>query len=82
MMITNAEIERRLLETNEVSVVKVEGDGYYYQLTVVGDIFLNQSKVARQQWVYAKLKDLITTGGLHAITIRTFTKEEWEQKHG
>ena len=81
-MIDNAEIEQRLLATNELSLVKVDGDGYHYQLTVVGDVFLNQSKVARQQWIYAKLKDLITAGSLHAITMKTFTKEEWEKKHG
>lgn len=81
-MITNAEIEQRLLGTDDVSLVKVDGDGYHYQLTVVGDVFLNRSLVARQQWVYAKLKDLITAGSLHAITMKTFTKEEWEKKHG
>lgn len=81
-MISDAEIEQRLLATNEVSLVKVEGDGHHYQLTVVGDVFSNQSAVARQQWVYAKLKDLITAGSLHAITMKTFTKEEWEKKHG
>ena len=81
-MIDNAEIEQRLLATNELSLVKVDGDGYHYQLTVVGDVFLHQSKVERQQWIYAKLKDLITAGSLHAITMKTFTKEEWEKKHG
>jgi acid stress-induced BolA-like protein IbaG/YrbA len=81
-MITHEEIEQRLIETKEVSLVKVEGDGYHYQLTVVGDVFLNRSVVVRQQWVYAKLKDLITAGSLHAITMKTFTQEEWEKKHG
>ena len=80
-MISNTEIEHRLLATDEVSLVKVEGDGYHYQLTVVGDVFSNRSVVARQQWVYAKLKDLITAGSLHAITMKTFTKKELEKKH-
>ena len=81
-MITNNEIEQRLLGIDDVVLVKVEGDGYHYQLTVVGDVFSNQSVVARQQWVYSKLKDLITAGSLHAITMKTFTKKEWEKKHG
>lgn len=81
-MISNQEVEQRLLQTNELSHVVVEGDGYHYQLTVVGDVFLNRSLVARQQWVYAQLKDLITAGRLHAITMKTFTNEEWEKKHG
>lgn len=81
-MLSNEEIERKFKEIDEVFYVKVEGDGYKYQLTIVTDIFLNKSKVARQQWVYAQLKDLITTGILHAISMKTWTKEEWGQQHG
>jgi acid stress-induced BolA-like protein IbaG/YrbA len=82
-MVSNEKIEEQFKQIDDVSYVKVEGDGYQYQLTIVTDIFLNKSKVARQQWVYAQLKDLITSGKLHAITMKTWTKEEWgEQKNG
>lgn len=81
-MISNEELERSLLESDEVEFVKVDGDGYHYQLTIVSDIFLGKSKVARQQWVYAKLKEYITGGSLHALTMQTFTKAEWEKTHG
>ncbi|HHF7343626.1 TPA: BolA/IbaG family iron-sulfur metabolism protein [Legionella feeleii] len=81
-MVSNEELERRLAETGEVDFVKVEGDGYHYQLTIVSNAFLDKSKVARQQWVYSKLKDYITTGSLHALSMKTWTKEEWETSHG
>lgn len=81
-MISNEELERRLAETGEVDFVQVEGDGYHYQLTIVSDAFLGKSKVARQQWVYAKLKDYITSGSLHALSMKTWTKEEWGKNHG
>lgn len=81
-MISNEEIERRLAETGEVDFVQVEGDGYHYQLTIVSDAFLNKSKVARQQWVYAKLNEYITSGSLHALSMKTWTKEEWERHNG
>ena len=81
-MITNEEIERRLMETGEVDFVQVGGDGYHYQLTIVSNAFLGKSKVARQQWVYAKLNDYIITGSLHALSMKTWTKEEWEKSHG
>lgn len=81
-MISNEELEHRLTETGEVDFVQVEGDGYHYQLTIVSNAFLGKSKVARQQWVYAKLKDYITTGNLHALSMKTWTKEEWEKSHG
>ena len=81
-MLSNEEIEQRLKKSDEVFYVKVEGDGYKYQLTIVSDLFLGKSKVARQQWVYAQLKDLITTGRLHALSMKTWTKEEWGNQHG
>ncbi|WP_058535621.1 BolA family protein [Legionella saoudiensis] len=81
-MVSNEEIEQKLRSTNEVFFVKVDGDGYQYKVTVVSDVFLNKSKVARQQWVYAQLKELITTGKLHAISMDTWTQEEWGRQHG
>jgi len=81
-MLSNEEIEQRFKDIEQVFYVKVEGDGYKYQLTIVTDIFLEKTKVARQQWVYAQLNDLITTGKLHALSMKTWTKEEWGNHHG
>lgn len=81
-MLSNEELERYLRETGEVDYVKVEGDGYHYQLVVVSDAFNDKSSVARQQWVYKKLKDFITAGTLHALSMKTWTKEEWGNLHG
>lgn len=81
-MLSNEEIEQRFRDLDDVIYVKVEGDGYKYQLTIVTDLFIGKSKVVRQQWVYAQLKDLITTGRLHALNMKTWTKEEWGNQHG
>lgn len=81
-MISNEELEHRLAAAGEVDFVQVEGDGYHYQLTIVSDAFLGKSKLARQQWVYARLKDYIRSGSLHALSMKTWTKEEWERNDG
>ena len=81
-MINNEQLEQHLQALEGVDYVKVKGDGYHYQLTIVSDIFLGKSKVARQQWVYAQLKDYIITGSLHALSMETLTKTEWEKQHG
>lgn len=81
-MISNDDIRQRLLDSGETVHVSVEGDGYHYHLIVVSDAFEGKSLVARQQWVYAKLKDYITGGGLHALTMKTWTADEWEKKRG
>jgi acid stress-induced BolA-like protein IbaG/YrbA len=81
-MLTNEEIEQRFKGLEEVDYIHVKGDGYHYQLTIVSDKFLGKSKVARQQWVYAQLKDYIATGSLHALSMDTWTKNEWEKQRG
>lgn len=81
-MIVNEALEQKLKQCPGVDEVKVTGDGYHYQLTLVSDAFIGKSKVARQQWVYALLKDEITAGILHALTMQTWTKEEWEKHSG
>lgn len=81
-MLSNEDVEKKLKAIDDVIFAKVEGDGYQYQVTVVSDVFLNKSKVSRQQWVYAQLKEFITTGKLHAISMTTWTQEEWGKQHG
>lgn len=81
-MLSNEQIEARLKAVDGVEYVQVTGDGYHYHLTIVSDIFLGKSKVFRQQWVYAQLKEEITSGQLHALSMKTWTKNEWEMQHG
>lgn len=81
-MISNEQIERHLTDLDDVEYAKVEGDGYHYKITVVSDVFKGKLKVARQKWVYAYLKPFITSGDLHAISMQTWTKDEWENQDG
>ena len=81
-MLSNEQLEQHLMAVNGVEYAQVKGDGYHYQLTIVSDVFAGQSKVLRQQWVYKQLNDYITTGNLHALSMQTWTKHEWEKQHG
>ena len=81
-MISNQELEQRFANYSDIEFVRVEGDGYHYQLTIVSEAFLGKSKVARQQWVYGRIQDVITSGNLHALSMKTFTREEWEKHNG
>ena len=81
-MILNDELENQLASCEGVAYAKVLGDGYHYQVIIVSDAFLNKSKVARQQWVYSRINEHIASGSLHALTMQTFTNDEWEKKNG
>jgi acid stress-induced BolA-like protein IbaG/YrbA len=78
-MISHDEIEARLKKEEGVTYVHVLGDGYHYELTIVSKAFDGLRPVARQQWVYSKLQDVITSGELHALSMQTLTEAEWEQ---
>jgi acid stress-induced BolA-like protein IbaG/YrbA len=81
-MLENEVIEQLFKDIDGMQFVKVEGDGHTYQLTLVTDLFKGKSKVARQQWTYAILKEYIVSGTLHAITMYTWTIDEWESQNG
>ena len=57
--------------------VKVEGDGSHFEAVVIGEVFAGLSLVKKQQKVYATLGDKITSGELHALTIKTYTADEF-----
>lgn len=81
-MLSNEILQARLSVLEGVEYVQVRGDGYHYHLIIVADAFIGQSRVARQQWVYSHLKTDILAGSLHAISMETLTKDEWEKKNG
>lgn len=57
--------------------VTVTGDGSHFEAIVVGEVFAGLTQVKKQQLVYATVNDLITSGELHALTIKAYTPEEW-----
>jgi len=59
--------------------VMVKGDGSHFDAIVVGEVFTGQSPVKQQQLVYATVNDHITSGELHALSIKTYTPEQWEK---
>ena len=74
---------KKLIETglNE-STVMVEGDdGVHFNAIVISPEFSHKNRIQKQQLVYATLGDRIANGTIHAISIKTFTPEEWHQHH-
>lgn len=59
--------------------VTASGDGSHFDVIVVGEVFAGKTPVNRQRLVYATVNEQITSGALHAINIKTYTKEEWEK---
>lgn len=74
----NAEIVRqKVIAQLGGCEVFVEGEGANYLVTAVGEQFAGLSPVKKQQVVYACLTDELADGSIHALTIKTFTPEQW-----
>ena len=62
--------------------IEVEGDGRHFYATIVSPDFTGQRTVARQRAVYAALGDKIlgSDAQIHALSMKTYTPEEWAQQ--
>lgn len=62
------------------SLIKIEGDdGTHFGAIIVSDAFVGLSMVKQHQIVYKALGEKMGTD-IHALSIQTYTPEEWEKK--
>lgn len=73
------DVQKRITDALTDCQVTVTGDGSHFEAVVIGAVFEGMMPVKKQQLVYATINDLITSGELHAMTIKTYTPEEWDK---
>ena len=54
-------------------------DGSQCCINAISDMFDDLSRVKRQQAVLAPLADIIKDGTVHAVTVKTFNKAQWQR---
>jgi monothiol glutaredoxin len=59
--------------------VMVEGQGCDLLITVVSAQFIDLALVKKQQLVMATLKEPLASGKLHAVSIKAYTPNEWQE---
>ena len=80
MYLSNEAVKELIESSLQCEEVIVTGDGYHYQAVIVSDIFSGLSAVKKQQKVYASLGNSIASGALHALSMQTYTPEEWKKQ--
>ena len=70
------DLKSRLDEAFADAEIAVEGEGNRYEIQLISAAFDGLSRVKRQQAVYAVIGDLISSGAVHAVTIRAMTPAE------
>lgn len=73
-----AKIISGLFAPSSSVVVQTEDDVHFYA-TIVSEDFNGKSQLARQRIVYEILGDRISSGEIHAISLKTYTVKEWEE---
>jgi len=73
---TESDIKNKIEAGMACQSVTVAGDGYHFEATVVSEAFEGKRPVARQQMVYATVQEDISSGELHALSLKTLTPSE------
>lgn len=76
---TTDDIKALLAAALPEAEILVQGESGKYTVTVVSDRFAGMRPVAKQQLIYAPLNEHIASGAIHAVSMRTFTQEEWRK---
>ncbi len=58
--------------------VRVSGDGRHFDAVVISDAFSGKSMIEQHRMVYAALGDRFDTEAVHALSIKTYTRKDWE----
>ncbi|WP_455380466.1 BolA family protein [Acidihalobacter prosperus] len=62
------------------SEAMVTGDGSKFEATVISQAFDGLSPVKEHQLVFATLKEHISSGAIHALSIKAYTPTEWSAR--
>ncbi len=73
----SSDIQKLLQEKLQVQELHVKGEGSHFEVIAVDATFDDMSRVKRQQFIYAPLMEYIQRNDIHALSIKTFTPEEW-----
>ncbi len=61
----------------ECEYIELEGDGRHWFATIVSSEFEGQRAIKRHQRVYATLGGRMETNEVHALSMKTYTPDEW-----
>jgi acid stress-induced BolA-like protein IbaG/YrbA len=74
-----SEIEQLINKAVELDELHVKFDGSQCTIIAVANMFGELSRVKKQQVITAPLSQVINDGVIHAITVKTFTTEQWQR---
>ena len=74
-----SDIEKLINKAIKLDELHVAFDGSQCKIIAVADVFGELSRVKKQQVISMPLAEIINGGAIHAISIKTFTTEQWQR---
>ncbi|WP_448212842.1 BolA family protein [Colwellia sp. MEBiC06753] len=74
-----SEIEQIINDAITLDELHVAFDGSQCKVIAVAEIFGELSRVKKQQAISKPLAPAINDGRIHALTVKTFTPEQWKK---
>lgn len=81
-MLNPEQLRRRIaaaLPDAEIEIRDLTGTGDHFEARVVSEAFTGKSMIEQHKLVYAPLQELLKTGELHALALKTFSPEQWKK---
>ena len=78
-MVTPESIQQDIAKNMATAYLTVTGDGQHFEAVVVSEEFTGLNRIQRQQLVYKTLGERMT-GEIHALSMKTYTQEEWSSR--
>ncbi len=80
-MMQNDELKRLIEAGLPGAQVSVHGDGRHFEAVIVSDAFDGKSMIQQHRLVYEALGDSFSTEAVHALSLKTYTPEQWRASH-
>lgn len=74
------EIKTILAQAIELDELHVKGENGHFQVIAVSPMFDGMSRVKKQQTIYGPLNEVISSGAVHAVSIKAFTPSQWQRE--
>jgi acid stress-induced BolA-like protein IbaG/YrbA len=78
---TEQELQQIIQQGLSEATITVQGDGHHFEALIIAEMFADKNKVHRQRLVYQLLNPYLLDGRLHAISLKTLTPKEYNEKN-
>ncbi|MGZ4958678.1 MAG: Grx4 family monothiol glutaredoxin [Methylomonas sp.] len=77
-VIAHSEVEALIKADYPQAMIAIEGEGCDLKITVVSEQFAGLTMIKQHQGVMAALNEPLASGRLHAVTLKTYTPDQWQ----